>query len=99
MPITLCILLWESPGKGPELAAFEDAVLELLPRHNGRVVSRHATVGRGEGDPLEVQLIELPDDDALADYMADPDRSRLADEHQRDEVISRTQVLRVEPRS
>jgi hypothetical protein len=47
---------------------------------------------------LEVQLIEMPDETALAGYVQDPARADLARTHDRDAVIARTQVLRVEPR-
>ena len=98
MPIQLCVLLWEHPGRGQDLAAFEDEVLALLPVHGGRLLSRHAVVGRDEGDPLEVHVIEMPDEEALAGYLHDPLRVRLARTHDRDAVIARTQLLRVEPR-
>ena len=63
MPIHLCVLLWEHPGRGHELAAFEDEVLALLPEHGGRLISRHVVIERDDGDPLEVQVIEMPDEE------------------------------------
>ena len=99
MPIRLFVLLWEQPGRADDLAAFEDAVLALLPDHGCRLVSRDYVAERREGDPLEVQLIEVPDDGALNAYMEDPIRATLARTHERDAVIARTQLLRVEPRS
>ncbi|HLT83317.1 MAG TPA: hypothetical protein VKZ83_03700 [Phototrophicaceae bacterium] len=97
MSIRLCVLLWERPGRGRDLARFEDEVLALLPEHGGRLVSRHVVSDRESGDPLEVQLIEMPDEAALTAYMQDPARARLARAHDRDAVIARTQVLLVEP--
>ena len=54
---------------------------------------------RHDGDPLEVQLIEMPDEAALANYLEDPSRSDLARLHDRDAVIARTQLLRAEARA
>jgi uncharacterized protein (DUF1330 family) len=96
MPLRLCVLLWERPGRGEDLAAFEDAVLDLLPSHGGRLLSRDRVVDRQEADPLEVQLIEVPDEVALSGYLADPARAALAKAHGRDAIIARTQLLRLE---
>lgn len=98
MPVTLCVLLWENDGLGDALSAFEDAVLALVPEHGGRVLQRVRREPSPDGvrgdQPLEVQVIELPDDDALAAYMADPRRTGRAAE--RDRAVARTEVLRVE---
>lgn len=98
MPIRFCVLLWEHPGRGHDLAAFEDDVLALLSDHDGRLVSRHIVIERNDGDPFEVQVIEMPDEKALAGYMHDPMRNHLARTHERDAIVARTQLLRVEPR-
>lgn len=99
MTLRLCVLLWEHTGRAEDLAAFEDAVLALLPAHGGRLLSRDSVVDRRDGDPLEVQLIDLPGETALTAYLADPARSELARTHDRDAVIARTQLLRVEARA
>jgi uncharacterized protein (DUF1330 family) len=91
--LRLCVLLWEQPGRGKELAAFEDAVLALLPAHGGTVIARDTVLDRDDGDPLEVQILELPDEDALTAYLNDPGRAAVLG--QRDSIIARTQVLRV----
>jgi len=98
MSLRLCILLWECAGRAHDLAAFEDAVFALLPEHGGRILTRDRVVDRQDGDPLEVQLIEMPDEEALAGYLRDPVRIDLARTHDRDAVIARTQLIRVEPR-
>ena len=106
MPLTLCVLLWAHPGQADLLSSYENEVLALVPRHGGRVVSRVRNVA-GEAatsrerasehawEPCEVQVIELPDDDALATYMADPERTARLDV--RDRAIARTEILRVAP--
>src|SRR5680860_108138 len=87
MPIHLCVLLWEHPGRGHDLAAFEDEVLALLSEHGGRLISRHVVIERDDGDPLEVQVIEMPDEEALTGYVHGPVRARLARTHDRDAII------------
>jgi uncharacterized protein (DUF1330 family) len=92
MPFHLCALLWAVPGRETELSAYEDTVLALLPRYGARVVSRVRRIGDEEG-PLEVQVIELPDEAALEAYLVDPTRVALATTHRA--VIERTDVIRV----
>jgi uncharacterized protein (DUF1330 family) len=98
MDVTLCVLLWETDGNGELLAEYEDTVLALVPEHGGRVlerVRRRPSPDGARGDqPLEAQVIELPDDDALASYMADPRRTALTEA--RDRAVARTEVLRVD---
>jgi uncharacterized protein (DUF1330 family) len=95
--LMLCVLLWARDGQEVALAAYEDQVLQLVPAHGGRVVSRVRAVDGSDGsvdDPYEVHVIEFPSDDALDAYMLDPRRTALAEE--RDAAIARTQLLRVE---
>jgi hypothetical protein len=40
MSVVLCVALWPNPGMESELAAYEDAVLALLPEHGARLVAR-----------------------------------------------------------
>ena len=93
MTLRMCVLLWEQPGRDTELAEFEDPVLARVPAHGGTVVARDTVVNRRDGDPLEVQILEMPDEQALAAYMNDP--GRLAVIERRDSIIARTQVLRL----
>jgi uncharacterized protein (DUF1330 family) len=94
MPITLCVLLWPTEGNTDLMGRYEDDVLALVPAHGGRVLSRvRALPGQDTSLPTEVQIIEMPDDDALAAYMADPARVALADV--RDRAVARTDVVRV----
>lgn len=94
MPITLCVLLWPTEGNADLLSEYEDDVLALVPVHGGRVLSRvRALPGQDATLPTEVQVIEMPDDDALTAYLADPARVALAEV--RDRAVARTDVLRV----
>jgi uncharacterized protein (DUF1330 family) len=93
MSVTLCVMLWARPGRADALVAYEDAVLELVAVHGGRVRARVRTDGTDEA-PLEVHLIEFPSDDAFDAYMNDPQRQAMADA--RDRAIERTAVYRVE---
>jgi hypothetical protein len=89
---TLVALLWPRPGQEQLLVEYEDAVLALLPTYGCRVVERVRRTDDTDG-PFEVQIIEYPDDEAVAAYMVDPARLALADTHAR--AIERTQVVRV----
>ncbi|UKJ64711.1 hypothetical protein H1Q78_04745 [Cellulosimicrobium cellulans] len=94
MPITLCVLLWPTEGNADLLSEYEDGVLALVPAHGGRVLSRvRALPGQDATLPTEVQVIEMPDDDALAAYLADPARVALAEV--RDRAVARTDILGV----
>lgn len=98
MNVTLCVLLWPVAGHEDELSDYEDGVLALLREHGGTVTSR---VRRRDGEraelPLEVQLIDLPDEDTLAQFLTDP--RRLASAELRDRCVARTEVIRVTPRA
>lgn len=93
MTLVLSALLWPHPGQEQLLIDYEDAVLALIPAHGGRVLSRVRRVDESDG-PFELQVIEMPDEDAVAAYMVDPVRVALADTHAR--AIARTDVSRVQ---
>jgi len=96
VPITLCVLLWPVEGQAEGLSRYEDEVLALVPVHGGRVVQRvRALPGQDPTLPTEVQVVEMPDDAALAAYLADPARVALAG--LRDRVVARTDLVRVAP--
>jgi uncharacterized protein (DUF1330 family) len=90
--VHLCVLLWARPGATDALIEYEDRVLALLGEHGGRVLQRARTAG-GEGEPTEIQLIEIEWPDGYDGYMADERRTALAG--QRDAAIARTDVYRV----
>ncbi len=89
----MCVLLWAKPAAEDALVAYEDRVLELVPEHGGRVLQRARGNG-GDGQPLEVQLLEFPSAVALSAHMTDERRLSLAGE--RDRAIARTEVIDVE---
>ncbi len=93
VPVNMCALLWAHHGAEADLVAYEDEVLELLPDHGARLISRARTAGL-DGEPYEIQLIEFPSEDALADYVADERRMAMAD--QREAAVSRTELMRVD---
>jgi uncharacterized protein (DUF1330 family) len=93
MSLTLCVLLWASPGAEDGLSAYEDRVLRIVPEHGGRVLQRARGSGTG-GQPLEIQLLEFPSTQALDAYMTDDRRQSLAGE--RDQVIAKTEVIEVQ---
>jgi uncharacterized protein (DUF1330 family) len=55
---------------------------------------QRARSGGDDGQPLEVQLLEFPTAQAVAEFMADGRRQALADE--RDRVVARTEVMDVQ---
>ena len=89
--ITLTAILWANEGQHDLLVEYENRVLELIPKHGGRVVERMRADQKDDG-PYEVQIIELPDDEALAEYMIDPVRVALAEMHAT--AIKQTLVMR-----
>ena len=85
----MCILLWANEGCRDDLAVYEDReVVRLVQEHAGTVVSRIRTI-RSDNGPDEIQVLQFPHDDALANYLADPRRTALAVE--RDRVVARTE--------
>ena len=91
--MTLCVLLWARPGAESGLIAYEDQVLAIASGYGGRVLQRARSEG-GDGQPLEIQLLEFPTAQAVAEFMADGRRQALADE--RDRVVARTEVIDVQ---
>ena len=90
---TLVAMLWLHAGQEQLLIDYEDTVLALLPTYGCRLISRVRRTDDTDG-PFETQIIEYPDDTAIAAYMVDPARVALADTHAR--AIERTQVVRGE---
>ena len=91
--MTLCVLLWARPGAESGLIAYEDQVLGIASGYGGRVLQRARSEG-GDRQPLEIQLLEFPTAQAVAEFMADGRRQALADE--RDRVVARTEVIDVQ---
>ena len=86
----LVCLLHAVPGRGAALAAYEDKVLAILQsRYGGSVLQRLTVTGDG---PTEVQVLELPDEEALTAFLADPERVALTAE--RDACVARTELFR-----
>jgi uncharacterized protein (DUF1330 family) len=79
------------PGGEQLLHDYEDQVLALLGRHQGKVLSRVRALDDG---PCEIQLLEFASDQALVEFQNDPERLALS--AQRDEAIERTRIIRVE---
>lgn len=59
MTLQLCVLLWANDGHEAALTEYEDAVLALVPKHGGRVVSRVRRISSGN-EPLEVRSSICP---------------------------------------
>jgi uncharacterized protein (DUF1330 family) len=91
MTVAICVLLWARPGCEQLLADYENQVLALLSRHEGKVLSRVRALDNGL---CEIQIREFASDQALLDFQEDP--KRLALSALRDQAIERTRVIRVE---
>jgi uncharacterized protein (DUF1330 family) len=85
-------MLWAVPGREDLLVEYENAVLARLDQHRARLLTRVRALA---DVPHEVQIIEFPSEEALADFQNDP--ARLALSGIRDRAIERTQVIRVDP--
>lgn len=93
-PILLCCFLWATPGQAEGLTAYEDAVLALVPDHDGEVVQRLRGPG-GDSGPDEVQVFRFGSQAGVDSYLADPRRTALSGE--RDRVVARTELFPVTP--
>jgi uncharacterized protein (DUF1330 family) len=89
----LCVLLWAVPGQEQQLIEYEDLVLPRLAAYDARVVQRVRSQEAADG-PLEVHILDFPSEDALEQYLADPERASWS--ALRDRSIARSEVLRVE---
>lgn len=94
-PLILCVLLWSHSGEEEGLSAYEDTVLGLLAEYGAVVASRVCRKDAGDG-PLEVQVLEFPDQAALDAYLSDA--RRLAVAELRERVVARTEVFEVDHR-
>ncbi len=91
MAVTLCVILWAVPGREEELVAYEDRVLRLLADHGGLLLTRARAL---EDGPTEVQVLEFASEQALSEFMSDPQREALS--ALRERAIERTEVIPVE---
>jgi GNAT superfamily N-acetyltransferase len=82
----LGVALWARDKGG--LTDYEDRVLGILADHGGEVVCRVRA-----GAPAEIQLLDVPSEQALAAFMTDPRRVALAG--MRDRTVARTTVVRL----
>ena len=93
-----CVLLWARPGMEAALSAYEAKVLRLVAEHGGRVLERGTVMPGSQHDgepPTEVQFLEMPSEANLHAYVNDPRRLAMAAE--RDAVIARTDLYRLQP--
>ncbi|MGZ3451973.1 MAG: hypothetical protein ACXVEF_20350 [Polyangiales bacterium] len=75
----LLTLIARVPARGTaDFAAYEAAVLPLLPRHGGELQKRLRHV-HDDGDWTEIHVIAFADPSDLAAYRADPERARHAE--------------------
>jgi uncharacterized protein (DUF1330 family) len=95
--IVVTQLLYVEAGREADFLAFESIVLPLLPRYGGELLLRlrpdaSSFVAGTREAPYEIHLVQFPDEDALARYLADP--SRLAAVHLKDRSVRGTLVTK-----
>jgi hypothetical protein len=95
MTVVFCVGLWPRDGREADLIRYEDAVLALLPDHDGQLVARvrDTSAARGDG-PYETQIIRFAGDTGFQAYMADERRTALTAD--RDAAIADTRLQRVD---
>src|ERR1700677_3001333 len=91
MAVALCVILWAVPGREEELVAYEDWVLRLLADHGGLLLTRARAL---EDGPTEVQVLEFASEQALSEFMSDPQRGARSPLRAR--RLQRTEVIPVE---
>lgn len=91
--MTVCALVWASPGCAGDLARYEDDALALLPYHGGVALQRLWGTGEGPDDPTEVHLLRFPSEADLQAYLADPRRAALAE--RRNKAVARGRLIRL----
>lgn len=77
-------LIFIKPGREGTFAAFEDHVLPLLARYEGRLLYRvrpaaDAMLHSELGQPYEVHLVSFPGESNFQGYMNDAERQRYLD--------------------
>ncbi len=77
--IRLTQFIYVKEGMEETFDAFEEQVLPLLARHEGRLVfrARLSAVHTEIGSPYEVHLVEFPSEAHYHAFAADEDRQRL----------------------
>jgi uncharacterized protein (DUF1330 family) len=81
-PFTIAFIGHADPDRVDAAAAYEDAVLALLPDHGARVVYRGRRASHEDPSlPAEVHLLWFPSRTAFEAYLADPRRHALMAGH------------------
>ena len=74
--IELTLRLWRG-GTPHEFEEYVRRLLELLPRHRGRLERRASEVEAGPGNPDAVLVLSFPSGTAVDSYLRDPLRTDL----------------------
>jgi uncharacterized protein (DUF1330 family) len=91
MTVTICARLWAHPGGEQLLFDYENRVLALLERRQGKVLWRGRAL---DNRPCEIQILEFASVQALVEFQNDPERRSLT--ALRDQAIAQTEVISVE---
>ena len=95
MPITLAFVGYAPPETAAQASSYEDEAIALFAGHGGELVFRgRRQDGQHAALPWEVHVLTFPDHEALASYMADPQRLALVERY--GDVFSSKQLLEVD---
>ena len=92
MVISCCVLFWAHPGLEADLSRYIDTVVDLEIEHGATVRYRGLTDATDD-QPLEVHILEFPNEDMLSNFMGDERRVTMDPERQR--VIAKMEIMQL----
>ena len=90
MVISCCVMFWAHPGLEVDLSRYIDTVVDLETEHGGTVKYRGLT-NASDDQPLEVHILEFPNEDMLNNFMGD--ERRVAMNPERERVIAKMEIM------
>ncbi|MBG6054383.1 hypothetical protein IWX81_000773 [Salinibacterium sp. CAN_S4] len=90
MVISCCVLFWAHSGLESDLSRYIDTVVDLEIEHGGTVKYRGLSDG-SDDQPLEVHILEFPNEDMMNNFMGDPRRVEMNPERER--VIAKMEII------
>ena len=95
--VVITQLVYIHPGKERVFDAFEAVAIPLIGKHGGELLLRlrptpEDVIAGSIEPPYEIHLIRFPNDEALARFMADPQRQELL--HLKDESVRSSLLVR-----
>jgi hypothetical protein len=85
-------MFWAYPGLEADLSRYIDSVVDLETEHGGTVRYRGLTDG-SDDQPLEIHILEFPNDDMVDNFMGDKRRVTMGPERER--VIAKMEIMQM----